>query len=60
MEFVQLTDTQREEFEENGYFIVRSVLNSDMIDRLTEAGDRLMESFEYNGYYAHKRDGLVQ
>ena len=60
MEFVQLTDAQREEFEENGYFIVRSVLDGDMIDRLTEAGDRLMASFEYNGYYAHKRDGLVQ
>ena len=42
MEFVQLTDAQREEFEENGYFIVRSVLDSDMIERLTEAGDRLM------------------
>ena len=34
MEFVQLTDAQREEFEENGYFIVRSVLDSDMIESL--------------------------
>ena len=60
MEFLQLTDAQRDEFEANGYFIVRSVLDSDMIDRLTQAGDRLMASFAYNGYYAHKRDGLVQ
>ena len=34
MEFVQLTDAQREEFEGNGYFIVRSVLDSDMIESL--------------------------
>ena len=27
MEFVQLTDAQREEFEENGYLIFRSVLD---------------------------------
>ena len=60
MEFVQLTEEQRKVFEENGYFILRSVLDSNMIDRLTEAGDRLMASFAHNGYYAHKRDGLVQ
>ena len=60
MEFVQLTDAQREEFDENGYLIVRSAIDSEMIGRLTEAGDRLMESFEYHNYYAHRRDGLVQ
>ena len=60
MEFVQLTETQRQEFEENGYLIVRSAIDSEMIQRLTETGDRLMESFEYHNYYAHRRDGLVQ
>lgn len=60
MEFVQLTETQRQEFEENGYLIVRSAIDSEMIQRLTETGDRLMESFEYHDYYAHRRDGLVQ
>ena len=60
MEFVQLTETQRQEFEENGYLIVRSAIDNEMIDRLTETGDRLMESFEYHNYYAHRRDGLVQ
>ena len=40
MEFVQLTAAQRQEFEENGYFIMRSVLDDEMIDRLLEAGDR--------------------
>ena len=60
MGFVQLTEAQRQEFEGNGYLIVRSAIDHDMIDRLTETGDRLMESFEYHGYYAHRRDGLVQ
>ena len=60
MEFVQLTETQHQEFEENGYLIVRSAIDNEMIDRLTETGDRLMESFEYHNYYAHRRDGLVQ
>ena len=60
MEFVQLTEAQRQEFDENGYLIVRSAIDSEMIARLTETGDRLMESFEYHGYYAHRRDGLVQ
>lgn len=60
MEFVQLTEAQRSEFEENGYLIMRSAIDSEMINRLTEAGDRLMEAFEYHGYYAHRRDGLVQ
>ena len=46
MEFVQLTDAQRQEFDENGYLIVRSAIDSEMIGRLTETGDRLMESFE--------------
>lgn len=60
MEFVRLTAAQREEFEENGYLIVRSAIDNERLQRLTEAGDRLMESFDYHGYYAHRRDGLVQ
>jgi hypothetical protein len=60
MKFVQLTETQHQEFEENGYLIVRSAIDNEMIQRLTEAGERLMESFEYHNYYAHRRDGLVQ
>ena len=61
MEFVQLTEAQRQEFEENGYFIMRSVLDDEMIGRLTEAGDRLMASLDLNGgHYGHRRDGLVQ
>lgn len=60
MEFVQLTAAQRQEFEENGYLIVREAIDNEMICRLTESGDALMDAFEYHGYYAHRRDGLVQ
>ena len=60
MEFVQLTDAQREEFEENGYFIVRSVLDEDMIARVTEAADRIVDSHNSDAQYVHIRDGLVQ
>ena len=35
MEFVQLTETQRQDFEENGYLIVRSAIDDEMIQRLT-------------------------
>lgn len=60
MEFVQLTAAQRQEFNENGYLIVREAIDNEMICRLTESGDALMDAFEYHGYYAHRRDGLVQ
>lgn len=60
MEFIQLTEEQREEFEENGYFILRSVLDEKMIERLTEAGDRIVKSRDTDAQYVHIRDGLVQ
>ena len=60
MDFVQLTETQRRDFDENGYLIVRQALDQATIDRLLEGGDRLMESFEYEDYYAHRRPGLIQ
>ena len=60
MEFVQLTDAQRDEFEENGYFIVRSVLDENMIARVTEAADRIVDSHNSDAQYVHIRDGLVQ
>lgn len=60
MEFIQLTVEQREEFEENGYFIVRSVLDEAMIARLTKAADRIVYSRESDAQYVHIRDGLVQ
>ena len=60
MDFVQLTETQRQAFNENGYLIVPQALDQATVDRLIEAGDRLMESFEYEDYYAHRRPGLIQ
>ena len=60
MDLVQLTETQRRDFNENGYLIVPQALDKAMVDRLIEGGDRLMESFEYEDYYAHRRPGLIQ
>jgi ectoine hydroxylase-related dioxygenase (phytanoyl-CoA dioxygenase family) len=60
MEFIKLTDQQRQEFDENGYLVVPQAIDSETVDRLTEAGDRLMDSHEYNDYYAHRRHGIVQ
>ena len=60
MDFVQLTEKQRRDFNENGYLIVPQALDQATVDRLIEGGDRLMESFEYEDYYAHRRPGLVQ
>ncbi len=60
MEFVQLSAEQRQEFDENGYFIMRSVLDEDMLARLTEAGDRIVDAMDTDAQYVHKRDGLVQ
>ncbi|MYF98803.1 phytanoyl-CoA dioxygenase family protein [Candidatus Poribacteria bacterium] len=60
MEFVPLTEAQRQEFDKNGYFIVRSVLDNDMITRLIEAGDRIVNSRDSDAQYVHIRDGLVQ
>ena len=60
MDFVQLTETQRRDFNENGYLIVPQALDRATVDRLIEGGDRLMESFEYEDYYAHRRPGLIQ
>ena len=60
MEFTLLTDEQRLSFENDGYLIVRDALDTEMVNRLLETGDRLMDGFKYEGFYAHRRDGLVQ
>lgn len=41
-EFTKLTDEQRRQFREEGYLIVRNVLDEDTINRLIKAGDRLI------------------
>ena len=60
MEYTPLSDEQRCNFAEHGYLIVRDALDGATIERLLEAGDRLMEGFRFEGCYAHRRDGLVQ
>ncbi len=41
MEFRQLSDKQRQEFEQNGYLIIPGALSQAMVERLTSAVDRL-------------------
>ena len=60
MDFVRLTEKQRQDFDRNGYLIVPQAINEQTIALLTESGDQLMASFEYEGFYAHKRHGLLQ
>ncbi|MCZ6677290.1 MAG: phytanoyl-CoA dioxygenase family protein [Candidatus Poribacteria bacterium] len=60
MDFVKLTEAQRQAFDENGYLVVPEAIDAKTVDRLIEAGDRLMDSFEYDGFYAHRRPGIVQ
>ncbi|HTL52121.1 MAG TPA: phytanoyl-CoA dioxygenase family protein [Planctomycetota bacterium] len=42
MEFRLLTETQRRQFDEDGFLIVKGALNAEEIGRLIEAGDRLV------------------
>ena len=60
MDFVRLTEKQRQVFEEDGYLIVRKAIDAETVAILAKSGDQLMESFEYDGFYAHRRHGVVQ
>lgn len=44
MEFVQISPEQKRQFDEEGYLIVRNVLDSQLIESLIEASDRLIAS----------------
>ena len=49
--FTKLTDDQRQQFRDQGYLIVRNVLEDDLISRLIDAGDRLLAAGErYNRF----------
>ena len=43
MKFIRLDDEQREFFDRNGYMVVPNALDSDMLERVTEACDRIVE-----------------
>ena len=60
MDFVKLTGAQRQYFDENGYLVVPDVLSPEMIDKLTQVSDRLIESFDGDGAYVQRRPGIVQ
>ena len=44
MDFVEISTEQKRQFDEEGYLIVRDVLDSQQIESLIEAGDRLVAS----------------
>ncbi len=68
MEFIRLTQEQRQSFDEDGFLVVRNAVDKETIDRLIEAGDRRARSFldkpevlnkeEYN--HLDLRPGLLQ
>ncbi|NKB71648.1 MAG: hypothetical protein GKR89_31625 [Candidatus Latescibacteria bacterium] len=60
MDYVELTDGQRTFFNANGYLIVPGALSGEQVSAVTQAADALMEGFEYEGYYQHRRAGLMQ
>ena len=68
MNFVPLTTEQRQSFDDDGFLVVRDVLNKETIEQLIEAGDRraraflnkpeLLEKEEYN--HLDLRPGLLK
>ncbi len=44
MDFIHVTPEQKRQFDEEGYLIVRNVLDNETISQLIEAGDRLIVS----------------
>jgi len=68
MDFVPLTTEQRQSFDEDGFLVVREVLNKQTVEQLLEAGDRraraflnkpeLLEKEEYN--HLDLRPGLLK
>ncbi|HUS09285.1 MAG TPA: phytanoyl-CoA dioxygenase family protein [Pyrinomonadaceae bacterium] len=45
MDFIKLSPAQRQSFEEDGFLVVRDALDTEAVERLTAAGDRLAASF---------------
>ncbi|MCE2435132.1 MAG: hypothetical protein J4F29_19755, partial [Candidatus Latescibacteria bacterium] len=61
MDFVKLSDEQREFFDVEGYLVVENVLGAEEIARLTEACDEMMASYDDRGRaYKQFRDGIVE
>jgi ectoine hydroxylase-related dioxygenase (phytanoyl-CoA dioxygenase family) len=62
MDFVQLKEKQRQDFDRDGFLIVPNALDAETIERLVEAGDRLMRKFldDPQELYLQLRQGTVQ
>ncbi len=62
MDFFQLTEAQRRDFDADGFLIIPQAIDAETVSRLTEAGDRLMASFiaDPESVYLQRRDGVVQ
>ena len=68
MDFVPLTPEQRQSFDQDGFLVVRDVLDQQTVEQLIEAGDRraraflnkpeLLEKEEYN--HLDLRPGLLK
>ena len=62
MDFFQLTEAQRRGIDADGFLIIPEAIDAETVARLTEAGDRLMESFmdDPKSVYLQRREGIVQ
>src|ERR1043165_8188597 len=45
MEFVRLSDAQRQSFNQDGFLVVRNALNADALERVVAASDRMAGPF---------------
>src|ERR1044072_9270243 len=54
MDFVKLTEEQRQAFAEDGYLVVRKALDQETVDRLLAEADRLAAPFLYKPEIAGK------
>ena len=62
MDFFQLTEAQRRDFDADGFLIIPQAIDAETVAHLAEAGDRLMKSFmdDPQSVYLQRRDGIVQ
>ena len=64
MEFVKLTDKERHAFESDGFLVVPQAIDSNIVNRLIDASDRLMKTTTDDPHpaniYAYRREGVVR
>ena len=56
MEFVRLTQEQRQSFDEDGFLVVRNAVDKETVERLVEAGDRRARAFLDKPEVLHKEE----